>query len=147
MNRNGVPNELEKEVKNDKDGTQNDNLAFAHVATQLLQEGFVNIFYDVNKDILNSGSMNNIFFIIQYLKKNQDSKIELTGYADLNGDEIANHDLSNRRATKLQNFIVASGINNARVSIKGAGEDKNQVNQSKIGLGMARRVSINLIKN
>jgi hypothetical protein len=36
---------------------------------------------------------------------------------------------------------------NARVSIKGAGEDKNQVNQSKKGLGMARRVSINLIKN
>ena len=146
-NRNGVPDELEKEARDGKDGSLTHKSTFAHVATQLLQEGYVNIFYDVNQDLPNSGSINNVYYIIQYLKKNPNSNIELVGYADLNGDESANQELSNRRASKLQNFIVASGINQARIKIKGAGEDKNQINDSKIGLGMARRVSINLINN
>ena len=147
LNRNGVPDELDKEVHNGIDGKNQQITSFEHVATQLLQEGYVNIFYDVNQDLPNSGSMNNVYFVIQYLKKNPKASIELIGYADVNGNELENQELSERRALKLKNSIISSGINASRISILGKGVDKEQSNNNTMSLSISRRVSIQLIIN
>ena len=110
----------------------------------MIDQGFVNVFFDVNKDEPNTGSMNNIYYIIKFLKSYPKTKATLSGYTDLNGTESENINLSQRRAQNLYNVIIANGVDANRVSILGNGVDKDYSTDSTTGLGLARRVSISL---
>ena len=143
VNKNGTPDELEPKDANDgKDG--NTSIAQSDAIKVLIEKGFINVFYDVNKDEPNSGSMNNIYYIIKFLKTYPEAKATLKGYTDLNGSEASNANLSQRRAQKLYNVVIANGVDANRVSILGNGVDKDYNAKSKISLGLARRVSITL---
>lgn len=141
-NRNGVPDELERTANDGKDGINSKLVSKDDAIKLLVEKGFVNIFYDVNQDSPNAGSTNNVYYIVQFLRKYPDAKVKLIGYADVTGDESKNKDLSNRRAQKLLKIITNSGINQSRVSIYGEGVDKTYPDNSKIGLELARRVSV-----
>ncbi len=116
------------------------------VLKSLVENGNVNVFFAVNKDTPNSGSANSVQQLYQYLVKYPKSRIVLYGHADLRGEESKNKDLSKRRALKLKNFFVASGIDPARIEIAGEGVDKTFSTSTKTGLDLARRVSIEIIK-
>lgn len=155
-NKNGVPDELERKPgridqkfdTNDNNNTtiNNSNSAAASVLKSLVENGNVNIFFDVNKDTPNSGSSNNVQQLYQYLMMYPDSKVILHGFADIRGEEASNKDLSERRAQNLKNFFVASGIKANRITIGGQGVDKTFPTSTKTGLDLARRVSVELIK-
>ena len=143
VNKNGTPDELEpKDAKDGKDG--NTSIAQSDAIKILIEKGFINVFYDVNKDEPNSGSLNNIYYIIKFLKTYPEAKATLKGFTDLNGSEASNANLSQRRAQKLYNVVIANGVDANRVSILGNGVDKDYDANSKISLGLARRVSITL---
>jgi OOP family OmpA-OmpF porin len=142
-NKNGTPDELEpKDVKDGKDG--NTSVAQSDAIKMLIEKGFVNVFYDVNKDLPNTGSMNNVYYIIKFLKAYPETKATLSGSTDLNGSEAKNIGLSQRRAQNLYNVIIANGVDASRVSVLGNGVDKEYTTDSATGLGLARRVSISL---
>jgi OOP family OmpA-OmpF porin len=141
-NKNGVADELEKTATDGKDGANTAVVSREDAAKILIEKGFVNVFYDVNQDTPNTGSTNNVYYIIQYLQKYPDAKVKLVGYADVRGDEKSNKNLSEQRAQKLFNIIAASGINPTRISIAGEGVDTTYPTDTKIGLDLARRVSI-----
>ncbi len=141
-NRNGVPDELERTSKDGKDGLSTTIVSKEDAIKSLIEKGFVNIFYDVNQDNPNVGSTNNVYYIIQFLRKYPEAKAKLIGFADVRGNEGKNKDLSQRRAKKLYNIITASGIHADRVSIVGEGVDNTYPADTKIGLDLARRVSI-----
>lgn len=139
-NNNGTPDELEP---------QNSNGEFTSIPLKkedaikaLVEKGYVNVFFDVNKDDPNAGSTSNVYHIINFLRNYPDAKAKLVGYADVRGNESKNKDLSQRRAHRVYNIIVASGINANRVSIEGQGVDASYPADSKIGLDLARRVSV-----
>lgn len=140
VNRNGKPDELEK-VTNGKDGANTVVVSQSDAVKALVEKGYVNVFFDVNKDDPNSGSTNNVYQIINFLRHYPNAKAKLVGYADVRGDESKNKDLSTRRAQKLYNIITASGINTNRLSIEGQGVDTS-FPDSQTGLDLARRVSI-----
>ena len=142
VNRNGVPDELERKANDGKDGMNTAIVSKDDAIKVLIEKGFVNVFYDVNQDEPNTGSTNNVYYIIQFLHKYPDAKVKLIGYADVRGDESKNKDLSQRRAQKLYNIITASSIAPSRVSILGQGVDTTYPTDTKIGLDLARRVSI-----
>ena len=142
VNKNGTPDELEPKSKDGKDG--NTSIAQSDAIKSLIDQGFVNVFFDVNKDEPNTGSMNNIYYIIKFLKSYPKTKATLSGYTDLNGTESENINLSQRRAQNLYNVIIANGVDANRVSILGNGVDKDYSTDSTTGLGLARRVSISL---
>ena len=108
----------------------------------LIEKGYVNVFYDVNKDQPNSGSTNNVYYIIQFLRNYPDAKVTLKGFADVRGNETSNKDLSQRRSEKLYDIIRASGIDAGRIKITGEGVDTSYPTDTSIGLDLARRVSI-----
>lgn len=141
-NRNGVPDELERKMNDGKDGLNTNVISKEDAIISLIKNGFVNVFYDVNEDYPNNGSTNNVYYIIQFLRKYPDAKVKLVGYADIRGNERKNKDLSLRRAKNLYSVIIASGIDPSRVSISGNGLDKSYPTDSKIGLDLARRVNI-----
>lgn len=140
-NKNGVPDELEK-AKDGLNGVSSVIVSKDEAIKSLVEKGFVNVFYDVNEDYPNVGSTNNVYYIIKFLKTYPDSKAKLIGYADVRGDEKSNLDLSHRRAQKLLDIIKSSGISADRLSIEGEGVDRTFTTDTKIGLDLARRVSI-----
>lgn len=140
LNKNGIADELEP--KDGKDGVTSAIVSKEDAIKLLIEKGYVNVFYDVNQDQPNSGSTNNVYYIIKFLRSYPDSKITLKGFADVRGNEISNKDLSQRRAEKLYDIVRASGIDAGRIKISGEGVDKDYPTNTKIGLDLARRVSI-----
>ena len=143
-NSNGTPDELEP--KNGATAVPTYSAAVANAEKDLVEKGLINVFFDVNDDMPNTGSTNNVFTILHYLRENPTTKAKLIGFADVRGDEQINKDLSQRRAQNVYNILVASGIDADRISIKGQGVDTNYPNDTKIGLDLARRVSVQIIK-
>ncbi len=147
-NGNGTPDELEPRRGRDGssvNGTNGSNAesSKSDAMRELIAGGYLNVFYDVNKDEPNSASSNNIYHIIRYLKRYPETHVTLTGYADRKGSEKVNRELSRRRAEKLSDVMVASGIDASRITITGEGVDTT-FPTSGTGLQLARRVSITL---
>jgi OmpA-OmpF porin, OOP family len=143
LNRNGVPDELERKST---DEPSKEAVATNQDALQsLVESGYVNVFFDVNKDNPNMGSTNNVYQIIEYLRTHPQAKATLKGYADVRGDEAKNLDLSKRRAQNVFDIISASGIEASRITIAGEGVDASYPN-TKTGLDLARRVSVSINK-
>jgi OOP family OmpA-OmpF porin len=144
-NRNGTPDEFESNTIEDikvqrlaQATQQSDNNAFK----SLLENGLVNVFYDVNQDNPNKGSTNSVYGIISLLKKNPNVNVKLLGYSDKTGNEKENQKLSERRVKKLYNLLVLSGISESRLKIIGQGEDNSIPSNSDVAYELARRVSV-----
>lgn len=143
LNKNGIPDELEG--RNGKRSFNTNDQGGTYDGASLLEQGIVNVFFDTNKDIPNTASANNLFYIINFLKNNPDAKVRLKGYADTTGDEQKNKDLATRRAQNISNYMLNSGIKASQIEMLGQGEDKTMDETSKTGLQLARRVSFELI--
>lgn len=126
------------------DNTANINSPFSkdNASKSLIEKGYVNVFFDVDNDTPNAGSSSNIYYMVQFLSQNPNAKAKLVGYADPRGDNSENLDLSKRRAKSVYDILVQSGINTSRISIEGHGVDTTYPSDSKVGLDLARRVSI-----
>ena len=144
-NQNGTPDEFEpKTIENIKI----QNLAIATEKSEseafksMLEDGLVNVFYDVNQVEPNRGSANSIYGIISLLKKNPSINVKLVGYSDKSGSEKTNQDLSEQRVKNLYDFLVLSGISESRLKVIGQGIDNSISSDSKTAFQLARRVSV-----
>ena len=144
-NRNGTPDEFEPNTIEDikvqrlaQATQQSDNNAFK----SLLENGLVNVFYDVNQDNPNKGSTNSVYGIISLLKRNLTVNVKLLGYSDKTGSEKANQNLSERRVKKLYDLLILSGISESRLKIIGQGVDSSILSNSEVSYELARRVSV-----
>ena len=143
-NNNGVPDEMEPKetfITSSNNGT-NANYEKADVAAELIKGGYINIFFELGKDTPAESSMGNLYYIIRFLRSHPDAKIVLTGFADATGDENLNMELSKRRANKVQDIIIASGIDSGKIAIEGQGVDVSYPKDAAMGL--ARRVSVRI---
>jgi OOP family OmpA-OmpF porin len=93
--------------------------------TQLLNSGYVNVFFDVNKTIVQKGSLNSVNYLKQFMMDNTSVTAILIGYADETGKQNQNLSLSRKRAKTVFDILVSAGINPSRLSYSGAGEDKS----------------------
>ena len=143
-NNNGVPDEMEPKDTFISSGTNGTNSSYekADVAAELIKGGYINIFFELGKDTPAESSMGNLYYIIRFLRSHPDAKIVLTGFADATGDENLNMELSKRRANKVQDIIIASGIDAGRIAIEGQGVDVSYPKDAAMGL--ARRVSVRI---
>lgn len=145
INKNGTPDEFEpKAIENIK----MQNLAEATEKSEndafksMLEDGLVNVFYDVNQVEPNRASANTIYGIISLLKKNPSVNVKLVGYSDKSGSEKINQDLSEQRVKNLYDFLVLSGVSESRLKVIGQGVDNSISSDSKTALQLARRVSV-----
>lgn len=81
-----------------------------------------NIFFEFNQSVLQPESYIELNYLVDFLTKNLEIKIEIGGHTDNLGTEEYNNTLSLSRAETVFNYLVSKGIDASRLSYKGYGE-------------------------
>lgn len=142
VNKNGVPDELESYL--DKTYGQNGNVASNGTIEELINGGYVNVYFDFNSDTPTSSSLSGVDFLVKYLKANPSSNAQIIGYADEVGDASYNQALSQRRADAVKNIAINSGISASRLTVVANGEDASVNKDSKAARQIVRRVTFSV---
>ena len=145
-NNNGVPDELESYIENKnseiRNEVKNGTLAGGGGSVKdLINSGYINVYFDFNRDMPNQESINGINFLIRYLLDNPSASADVIGYADEVGDNAYNQDLSNRRAQNVKQILVDAGIDGSRLNIVANGEDTKTGQASAQARRVVRRVT------
>ncbi len=74
-----------------------------------------------------------IHSLINYMRRNRDTKLEIIGHADRLGKREKSNDLSYLRAKNVRDYMVKFGLPRNRFSIKGAGSHHPAVYTRKTG--------------
>ncbi len=80
---------------------------------------------------------------IQYLRKNKDKDLILTGYTDSEGSEDVNLQLSKKRANAVRQRLLSQGVSTSQIESGGKGEaDPKASNDTESGRKANRRVTV-----
>ncbi|MDO9260528.1 MAG: OmpA family protein, partial [Flavobacteriaceae bacterium] len=111
---------------------------------ELIDKGYVNVYFRFNSTTPEDYSLQSVNYLIIYMNENPNSKAELIGYADELGSVSYNQKLSEKRAVKVQELLVAAGIDASRLTVRGGGEDTSVDKNSKGARQLVRRVTFKL---
>lgn len=89
------------------------------------------IFEQQQSELLND-SYDELNDLIGYLKRNPEKKIEIRGHTDYVGDSIDNQQLSLKRATAVESYLVKNGVAKDRITTKGFGGTQPVVKKKDI---------------
>jgi outer membrane protein OmpA-like peptidoglycan-associated protein len=82
-----------------------------------------NIYYDFDKATLRPESITELNKLLKLLQDNPALKVEIGGHTDGMGSNEYNIALSQRRSQSVVNWLVGKGIDKARLSARGYGEE------------------------
>ena len=149
-NKNGVPDELESTLDNryaKKGDIPTSTPAIASgddVIKKLIEDGYVNVYFQFNSTKPETYSLESINYLIKYMTENSGASAQLVGYADEIGNPATNQRLSERRAQKVKDIMVAAGISASRLTATGNGEDASVDKNSAPARQLVRRVTFKL---
>ena len=84
--------------------------------------------------------------VVDLLQSEPDKKIRIEGHTDSTGDANTNLDISERRAKEVLEALVSLGVDPARVTTAGMGEDfPIASNETEEGRSRNRRVDVILL--
>lgn len=108
-----------------------------------------NVFFGFDKSVLRSESFPELKRITDFLNKNPNIQIEISGHTDSFGNDAYNQKLSERRAKAVYNYFVENGVAKDRMTAIGYGETKPLVSTSLNVAGQQenRRVEFKIIKD
>lgn len=79
------------------------------------------------------------------LKQFNQNNIEIVGYTDSTGSRQHNMDLSQQRAQSVSTYLTSQGVDQAHLSVRGAGPDQPIASNADVnGRAQNRRVEVNL---
>lgn len=109
--------------------------------------GFVLTLSDIqfrrDESELSAETMRKLYPLATLLKDESRRNIIIEGYTDNTGDQVHNLELSERRATAVRDFLVSTGIDPRRISVRGFGEEHPVAsNDHESGRRENRRVEI-----
>lgn len=147
-NKNGVPDELESSLTEMF-------VTKEYIAETTSGSGVEAVKPDANDDLVNVYfkfdstqpeyySLDAISKIVKYMRVYPEANAVLTGYSDQIGNKAYNNKLSEARAKRVYDIVVAAGIDASRLSYKGGGVDTSVNKDSEAARQMVRRVSFQL---
>lgn len=142
-NNNGVADELESYFENKYGDKGNSSTAGMDVKS-LINDGYVNVYFDFNKTQPTTESASGINFLVKYLKANPSASADVVGYADEIGNADYNKNLSQQRANNVKQILVDAGISGSRLNVVANGEDASVNKDSKQARQIVRRVTFKI---
>ena len=105
-----------------------------------------NIYFEVGKTTVNTSFSTDLDKLVQFLKDNSETKLEIQGHTDNTGSLKLNNKLSQARANSIVDYLVKQGIDSRRISAKGFGPSFPIAdNASAEGRAKNRRVVIKVM--
>lgn len=151
VNKNGIPDDMESgldaryvtssDLQNAVTGNGGANGNNKNLIKQLINEGYVNVYFKFNSTKPATYSLGAMNTIVQYMKDNPSASATLTGFADEIGSPEYNKNLSERRAKMVNDVLVAAGIDASRLTYNGDGEDASVDKNSSEARQLVRRVT------
>lgn len=151
LNKNGIPDDMESaldsrfatpsDLQTAIAGNNGANGNNKNLVKQLINEGYVNVYFKFNSTKPATFSLGAINTIVQYMKDNPSATATLTGFADEIGSPAYNKNLSERRAKMVNDVLTAAGIDASRLSHNGDGEDASVDKNSAEARQLVRRVT------
>ena len=106
------------------------------------------LLFDINKATLRPASQEQLSKLAVILNKYQDTNILLEGHTDSTGTSEHNLALSRQRAESVASYLTSLGVNPARFTMMGYGEDQPIVDNSTVeGRQQNRRVEVAIFAN
>jgi outer membrane protein OmpA-like peptidoglycan-associated protein len=111
-------------------------------------DGFIalNILFETGKSAIQQESLPVIDQIFDLLKSNSTLNVSIEGHTDNVGDAASNKKLSGDRAKAVTNVIIAKGIDKARLSFIGWGQEK-PVADNRTDEGRTKNRRVEIVKN
>ncbi|OGU48576.1 MAG: hypothetical protein A2080_06950 [Ignavibacteria bacterium GWC2_36_12] len=107
----------------------------------------VGVNFEFNKARLTPESYPILFYAVQNLNENPDTKVEIQGHTDNIGSEQYNMKLSEERAQTVRDYLVAKGIDPSRLTVKGYGESMPVAdNSTPEGRSLNRRIEFKVLE-
>lgn len=111
---------------------------------KLIDAGYVNVYFRFNSVEPEIYSLQAVNYLITYMKQNPGASATLIGFADEIGNAQYNLQLSERRAEKVKELMIAAGIDGNRLTTRGGGEDTTVNKESSQARQLVRRVTFRL---
>lgn len=106
---------------------------------------FKNVFFSVNAAQLTPASSVELDALVNYLESTKNATIFIEGHTDNTGSEIANMNLSEKRANTIAQYLIQKGIASQRITSKGFGASKPIANNdTPEGRAQNRRTSFTI---
>jgi len=147
-NNNGIPDELESSLE--KMYVTKEYASETYFAGGVegvkpdANDELINVYFRFDSTQPEYYSLDAINQIVKYMRAHPEAEAVLTGYADQIGDTEYNNTLSENRAKKVYDIVIASGIDESRLSYRGGGVDDSVDENSKEARQIVRRVSFEL---
>lgn len=148
INKNGVPDELEKFLADsyvDK-STVNTTIEAANsdMIKKLVNDGYVAAYFEFDKLKPTDMSSDGIGFILNYLRANPSSTVDIIGHADEIGRSSYNDKLATNRANAVKDILLKSGVNQYRLNVIPGGIDKSVDPKSPEARRLVRKVTFKI---
>ena len=106
-----------------------------------------NIFFEFNKSTLSPESYTELDRVTDFLEKNSELRIEISGHTDNVGSADYNQRLSEGRAKAVVDYLVSKGIDSSRLEFVGYGfEQPISSNDTEEGRAANRRVEFKVVE-
>ncbi|HWB24887.1 MAG TPA: OmpA family protein [Chitinophagaceae bacterium] len=105
------------------------------------------IYFETGKSLLNTASSSDLDRLVQFMKDNPSTRLEILGYTDNVGSLANNNALSLGRANSVVNYLVKNGIDKSRLSARGLGPSNPVAsNATAEGRAQNRRVEMKVVE-
>jgi OOP family OmpA-OmpF porin len=147
-NQNGIPDELESSLE--KMYVTKEYASETYFAGGVegvkpnANDNLINVYFRFDSTQPEYYSLDAINQIVKYMRAHPEAEAVLTGYADQIGNTEYNNTLSENRAKKVYDIVIASGIEESRLSYRGGGVDSSVDKDSQEARQIVRRVSFEL---
>ncbi|MCK7595713.1 OmpA family protein [Microbulbifer sp. CAU 1566] len=102
-----------------------------------------NIQFETNSATLTSSAKTSLNKVVQSLRNQPNTQVEVAGHTDNMGKDDYNLGLSGRRAESVRRYLVERGVNASRISARGYGETQPIAsNATNAGRAQNRRVEL-----
>ncbi|NMM47117.1 OmpA family protein [Marinigracilibium pacificum] len=106
-----------------------------------------NIFFDFDKSTLKPQSKPELDRLVEFMKKETDVKVQISGHTDSVGSEQYNEGLSGRRAQAVVDYLTNNDVEADRIVVKAFGESKPIADNSTAeGRAQNRRVEFEIVE-
>ncbi len=143
-----IGNQLDQQAAELRQQLANQGITVANAGDRLIVTVPNDITFDTDSSTVRPALRADLVRVGQNLVNYPNSTVQVIGHTDSDGEASYNQALSERRARSVADILQANGVNSARISTIGLGENRPAAsNLTAEGKARNRRVDIEIIPN